>query len=137
MRFLPILGCLCLAAAAGAQSDKVVAPAQLQQNPRAALNQPIRLKDAYCFAREAGGYECRTAEAVIVRAERMPAGPFKTIVDDECGELDAIELAPACGFDLRFTPKSVTSEAGQYLRNRRMVKGQITVVHTDTITPLR
>jgi hypothetical protein len=138
------LFCLCLvmAGVAGkssvaAQTDafKPVTAKELARNPDAYVRQPIELKDAYCYAAEKG-YICMTTEPLSVIAEGIASSVRKSIIDDECGEFDALEQSPDCKFSLRFVPKSVNVETGTYVRGDKAVEGQIKVLRTEVIEPI-
>lgn len=141
-RFDRLLFCVAVAglsatAAAAAQTGafKPVTAQELARNPGAYLGQPIELDGAFCYAANKG-YFCMTTEPLSVAADAMPSGVRKSIIDDECGEFDALEQSPGCKFSLRFLVKSVETTKGAYVRGGKAVQGQIKVLHTETAEPV-
>lgn len=108
-----------------AAAQSAVSAADLARNARRYLEQPI-----------ARGYQCTTSEPLRIDLESMPAGPAKTAMDDECGELDGIEQSPTCRFTLQIVPTEVKTESGSYVRNKKAAQGKITVV-TATVVSAR
>jgi hypothetical protein len=125
------LGLLLAPPMAAAQS--AVSATDLARNARRYLEQPITFQGAYCFAAERG-YQCMTIEPLRLVLETMPAGPAKTAMDNECGELDGLEHSPTCRFTLQMLPTEVKTETGTYVRNKRAVQGRITVVTATVIS---
>jgi hypothetical protein len=115
-----------------AQDNPTVSARDLIENAQRYLNQPITFRGAYCFA-VPHGYECRTGAPLRLSTEKMPAGPAKTTIDSECGELDGLELSPSCAFTLQMVPTETTTMEGDYISNGQQVTGRITVI-TVTVT---
>ena len=118
-----------------ASAQSAVSAADLARNARRYLEQPIAFRGAYCYA-AARGYQCTTSEPLRIELESMPAGPAKTAMDDECGELDGIEQSPTCRFTLQIVPTEVKTESGSYVRNKKAAQGKITVL-TATVVSAR
>src|SRR3954465_5584065 len=126
-----LIGLLAFLAPVAAQNPAVSAD-DLVQSPQRYLNQPVSFRGAYCYA-VARGYECRTSAPLRLATDALPAGAAKTAIDNDCGELDGLELSPGCGFTLQMVPTETTTMEGDYIRNGQQVTGRITVVTVTVI----
>jgi hypothetical protein len=130
------LGLVVTPSLAAAQSGRLVSAADLARDARRYLEQPITLRDAYCFAADRR-YQCMTTEPLRIVLETMPAGPAKSAMDTECGELDGLEQSPTCRFTLQIVPTEAKTETGTFVRNKRAMRGRITVVTATVIAARR
>jgi hypothetical protein len=107
--------------------NPTVSAADLVKDPGRYIDQTITLHNAFCY-KATHGYECRTEAPLRISIDKMPAGPAKTTIDNDCGQLDGLELSPDCSFTLQMVPTETTTMEGDYIRNGQQVSGQITVV---------
>lgn len=110
-----------------------MATSQFAPNARRYLNQPIGLRGLYCYS-ASSGYECRSGEPLRIVTDAMPAGPAKRAMDNDCGEMDGIELSASCRFTLQLVPTGVATRNGDYTRGGKNVRGSITVVTATVIS---
>jgi hypothetical protein len=129
--YLVALNLFAVAQSAAAENP-IVTTDDLLKDPKSYLKQPVSFTGAYCYKAE-HGYECRTDAPLRLWTAKMPDGIAKATIDKDCGQLDAIELSPGCGFTLQMVPTESTTMEGDYVRDGQQVTGRITVV-TVTVT---
>lgn len=116
-----------------AAQNPAVSANDLLKDPQRYLNQPISFRGAYCYA-ATRGYECRTNAPLRLSTDKLPVGAAKTAIDNECGELDGLELSPGCSFTLQMVPTESTTMEGDYIRDGQRVPGRITVVTVTVVS---
>jgi hypothetical protein len=127
---------LCISAVLAqpaAAADPTVSAEDLIAHTDRYLNQPISFKGAYCYQAKRG-YECRTNAPLRLSTDKLPDGAAKTAIDNECGELDGLELSPGCSFTLQMVPTESTTMEGDYIRDGQRVPGRITVVTVTVVS---
>jgi hypothetical protein len=126
-----VLGVAALASAAAAQS--AISAGELVKTAKAHLNAPIDLRGVFCYS-ATHGYQCRTTEPLLIVTGTMPAGPAKSAMDGDCGEVDGLEQSANCRFTLQMVPTEVGIQDGDYMRRGRQVRARITVVTATVIS---
>jgi hypothetical protein len=128
-----MLGVAAFVSAAAAQS--LMSATELMRSARAHLNAPVDLRGAFCYS-ATHGYQCRTTEPLMIVTDAMPAGPARSAMDGDCGEVDGLEQSANCRFTLQMVPTEVGVQDGDYMRRGRQVRAKITVV-TATVISVR
>jgi hypothetical protein len=128
-----VLGVAAFVSAATAQS--LMSATELMRSARAHLNAPVDLRGAFCYS-ATHGYQCRTTEPLMIVTDAMPAGPARSAMDGDCGEVDGLEQSANCRFTLQMVPTEVGVQDGDYMRRGRQVRAKITVV-TATVISVR
>ena len=103
-----------------------VTAGELIRNPGPYLHRRVELDAAYCYSNRPG-YTCvGVGEPLEIRADRLQFGATKRAIDESCSGLDAIEHTPLpeCRFVIRFVPTAASSEAGDYIRDKRSCAGR-------------
>lgn len=126
-----VLGVGAFVSAAAAQS--LMSATELMRSARAHLNAPVDLRGAFCYS-ATHGYQCRTTEPLMIVTDAMPAGPAKSAMDGDCGEVDGLEQSANCRFTLQLVPTEVGVRDGDYMRRGRQVRARITVVTATVIS---
>ena len=126
-----VLGVAAFVSAAAAQS--LMSATELMRSARAHLNAPVDLRGAFCYS-ATHGYQCRTTEPLMIVTDAMPAGPARSAMDGDCGEVDGLEQSANCRFTLQMVPTEVGVQDGDYMRRGRQVRAKITVVTATVIS---
>jgi hypothetical protein len=126
-----VLGVAAFVSAAAAQS--AMTATELMRSAKAHLNAPVDLRGVFCYS-ATHGYQCRTTEPLMIVTEAMPAGPAKSAMDGDCGEVDGLEQSANCRFTLQVVPTEVGIQDGDYMRRGRQVRAKITVVTATVIS---
>ena len=114
-RYLPLLASyagLCLALGstdiASAQNGglpPVTSPADIAKHPGNYLDRPVDWRDGYCFV-DKPTYVCigRDLPFEVVLQHDIPAGAAKSLIDENCGDINGTERNPVtpCAFSFDF-----------------------------------